>query len=102
MRPALCRALKRRLVGNPGAHSAIEMALLDLAGHAAGLRAVDLVGGAMRDEVMPMWLLGNASLDEDIAEALAKTREGFRHFKLKVGTKPLDQEIATTLALRQK
>jgi muconate cycloisomerase len=50
MRPALCRTLRARLVGNTGAHSAIEMALLDLAGHAAGLRLVDLVGGAMRTE----------------------------------------------------
>src|SRR2546423_1820305 len=73
MRPALCRALKRRLVGNPGAHSAIEMALLDLAGRAAGLRVVDLIGGAMRHQVEPMWLLGNASAEQDIAEALAKT-----------------------------
>jgi muconate cycloisomerase len=102
MRPALCRALRARLVGNPGAHSAIEMALLDLAGHAAGLRLVDLVGGAMRTEVKPMWLLGNASLEDDLAEALAKTNEGFHGFKLKVGTKPLDQEIAATLALREK
>src|SRR5262249_19329193 len=42
MRRALGRALRQRLVGNPGAHSAIEMALLDLCGRAAGLRLVDL------------------------------------------------------------
>jgi muconate cycloisomerase len=102
MRPALCRALRAGLVGNTGAHSAIEMALLDLAGHAAGLRLVDLVGGAMRTEVKPMWLLGNAALEDDLAEALAKTNEGFLVFKLKVGTKPLDQEIAATLALREE
>jgi muconate cycloisomerase len=101
MRPALCRTLRRQLVGNTGAHSAIEMALLDLCGRAAGLRLVDLVGGAMRTEVAPMWLLGNATLEEDVAEALAKTREGFCGFKLKVGTKPLEAEIAATLSLRQ-
>ena len=77
------------------------MALLDLCGRAAGLRLVDLVGGAMRTEVAPMWLLGNATLEEDVAEALAKTREGFCGFKLKVGTKPLEAEIAATLKLRQ-
>jgi muconate cycloisomerase len=101
MRPALCRTLRRQLVGNTGAHSAIEMALLDLSGRAAGLRLVDLVGGAMRTEVAPMWLLGNATLEDDVAEALAKTREGFCGFKLKVGTKPLEAEIAATLSLRQ-
>jgi muconate cycloisomerase len=101
MRLALCRALRQRLVGNTGAHSAIEMALLDLCGRAAGLRLVDLVGGAMRTEVAPMWLLGNATLEDDIAEAQAKTREGFCSLKLKVGTKPLETEIAATLKLRQ-
>ena len=101
MRPALCRALRARLVGNPGAHSAIEMALLDLCGRAAGLRLVDLVGGAMRTEVKPMWLLGNAAPEDDIAEALAKTKQGFHGFKLKVGIKPLKAEIAATLALRE-
>ncbi len=101
MRPALCRALRRRLIGNPGAHSAVEMSLLDLCGRAAELRLVDLVGGAMRTEVAPMWLLGNATLEDDVAEALAKNKQGFHGFKLKVGTKALDQEIAATLALRQ-
>jgi len=101
MRPALCRALRRRLIGNPGAHSAVEIALLDLCGRAAGLRLVDLVGGAMRTEIAPMWLLGNATLEDDVAEALAKNKQGFHGFKLKVGTKALDQEIAATLALRQ-
>src|SRR5262245_54574585 len=100
MRPALCRALRERLVGNPGAHSAIEMALLDLCGCAAGLRLVDLIGGAMRDAIAPMWLLGNATPEDDIAEALAKLREGFGGFKLKVATKPLDTEVGATLALR--
>src|SRR5882724_1811769 len=37
-RPALLTRLRRALIGNTGAHSAVEMALLDLAGHAAGLR----------------------------------------------------------------
>src|SRR5215813_1285525 len=77
MRRALGRALRQRLVGNPGAHSAIEMALLDLCGRAAGLRLVDLIGGAMRDAVAPMWLLGNATLEDDTTEAIAKLREGF-------------------------
>jgi muconate cycloisomerase len=101
MRPALCRALRKRLVGNPGAHSAIEIALFDLCGRAAGVRLVDLIGGAMRESVAPMWLLGNATPEDDIAEALAKLREGFGGFKLKVATKPLDTEVGATLALRE-
>src|SRR5262249_16104238 len=37
----------------------------------------------------------------DIAEAKAKAREGIRFFKLKVGIKPLDAEIAAALAVRE-
>ena len=101
MRPALTRTLRHALMGNTGAHCAIEMALLDLAGHAAGLPLIELVGGAMRSEVAPMWLLGNPTPEQDIAEVRAKEKEGFHSFKLKVGTKPLATEIAATLALRK-
>ena len=40
LRPALHRALH----GNGGAHSAVEMAVLDLAGRASGKRLIDMVG----------------------------------------------------------
>jgi muconate cycloisomerase len=76
------------------------MALLDLAGRKAGLPLVDLIGGAVRRAVAPMWLLGRDRLNEDVAEAAAKLREGFRFFKLKVATKALEQDIATTHAVR--
>ncbi len=101
MRPALCRKLARALYGNTGAHSAIELALLDLAGQASGLPLVDLIGGAVRRDVAPMWLLGNPTPEQDIAEAHARRAEGFGFFKLKIGTKPVDTEIASTIALRQ-
>jgi muconate cycloisomerase len=101
MRPALTKRLRTALHGNTGAHSAVEMALLDLIGHASGLQLIDLVGGALRREVAPMWLVGNAMPDEDVAEAKAKARDGIGFFKLKVGVKPLDTEIATALAVRE-
>jgi len=95
-------AMRRALIGNTGAHSAMEMALLDLAGRAARLRLIDIViPHPRRREVPPMWLLGNATPEEDIAEARAKQAEGFRFFKLKIGVKPLAAEIATTLAVRE-
>jgi muconate cycloisomerase len=100
-RPALMHRLKAALFGNTGAHSAVELALIDLAGRSAGLSAVDLVGGALRRAVAPMWLLGNATPEQDIAEAHAKQQEGFNFFKLKVGTKALDKEIATTHLVRE-
>jgi muconate cycloisomerase len=101
MRPALCRKLKRALYGNTGAHSAIEMALLDLAGRSSGRPVVDLIGGAVRRAVTPMWLLGNPTPKQDIGEAERKRAEGFAFFKLKIGTKAVDGEVAATLALRE-
>jgi muconate cycloisomerase len=101
MRPALCRKLKRALFGNTGAHSAVEVALLDLAGQSSGLSVVDLIGGALRRAVAPMWLLGNATPEQDIAEAQGRRAQGFDFFKLKIGTKAVETEIAATLALRE-
>lgn len=98
--PALVAQLRRALIGNTGAHSAIEMALLDLMGRKAELPLVDLIGGASRRAVAPMWLLGRDTPEEDVAEAAAKVREGFGFFKLKVATKPFDQDVAATHALR--
>jgi muconate cycloisomerase len=55
----------------------------------------------VRRKVAPMWLLGNATPDQDIAEALAKRAEGFNFFKLKIGVKPLREEIAAAHAIRK-
>jgi muconate cycloisomerase len=99
-RPALVRKLGHALYGNTGAHSAVELALVDLAGRAAGLPVIDLIGGAVRGAVAPMWLLGNATPAEDAAEARAKLAQGFRFFKVKVGAKTIEGDIASTLAVR--
>ena len=99
-RSALMRRLGVALLGNTGAHSAIELALIDLAGRAANLPAIDLLGGALRRAVAPMWLLGNATPDEDAAEATRKLAEGFRFFKVKVGAKTVEDDIASTRAVR--
>src|SRR6516164_1348870 len=79
-RSMLVRRLRTGLLGNTGAHSAVELALIDLAARSAGLPAVELMGGAVRRAVAPMWLLGNATPEEDIAEAQAKRRLGFDFF----------------------
>jgi muconate cycloisomerase len=99
-RPALVATLRRALLGNTGAHSAVEMALLDLASRASGQRLIDLVGHERRATVRPMWLLGNATPEEDIAEARTKAAAGFHLFKLKIGVKPLADEIAAAHAIR--
>ena len=99
--PSLRPALHRALTGNGGAHSAVEMAVLDLIGRATNQRLIDLIGRPRRTAVKPMWLLGNKTAEQDVDEAHAKTREGFHFFKLKIGVKPLKQEIAIAHAVRE-
>src|SRR5436190_6664844 len=97
-RPMLTRAL----VGNTGAHSAVEMALLDMACRASRCRLIDqVVSKPARQQVSPMWLLGNATPEQDIAEALAKRAEGYNFFKLKIGVKPIADEIKAAHAIRK-
>ena len=92
--------LQRALTGNTGAHSALEMALLDLVGRAGHTRLIDLVARPLRAQVAPMWLLGNATPEQDIAEAKERQAQGFDFFKLKIGVKPIAAEIAAAHAIR--
>jgi L-alanine-DL-glutamate epimerase-like enolase superfamily enzyme len=93
--------LRRALVGNSGAHSAVEMALLDAACRATNMRLINVcMKTPARTDVEPMWLLGNATVEEDIAEAQAKLCEGFNFFKLKIGVKLLREEVAAAHAVR--
>jgi muconate cycloisomerase len=98
---ALRPALHRALLGNGGAHSAVEMAVLDLIGRATGKRLIDLVAKPRREAVKPMWLLGNKTAEDDVAEAHVRQKEGFDFFKLKIGVKPLAKEIAIAFAVRE-
>ena len=100
MRPALIKRMRTVLYGNTGAHSAVEMALLDLAARSAGVSVIDLIGGPVRPAVAPMWLVGNATPEQDVAEAEARKAAGIRFFKLKVGVKPLATEVAAAHAVR--
>lgn len=88
------------IYGNASAKSAVEMALIDLLGRAQGISAGALIGGRVRDTLEPMWMLGNATPKADVAEARAKSEEGYRFFKLKVGTKTIEDDIATALGVR--
>jgi muconate cycloisomerase len=100
MRPALIKRMRTALYGNTGAHSAAEMALLDLAARSAGVSVIDLIGGPVRPAVAPMWLVGNATPEQDVAEAEVRKAAGIRFFKLKVGVKPLATEVAAAHAVR--
>jgi len=101
-RSAACAAIRRGMYGNRGALAAVDMALLDLAGHVAGVPAVDLLGGALRRSVEPLWLIGGTGeSDRDVADALALHAQSVRRFKLKVGIASVSAEAQTIRRLRE-
>jgi len=97
----LARKLSRTIIGNTGAKAACDIALHDLAGKYLGVPVVQLLGGKARETVLVQLQLGNPDIKQDIAEARAKWKQGYRFFKLKIGVKPVAAEIAAALAIRK-
>jgi muconate cycloisomerase len=92
--------LDEAIIGNTGAKAACDIALHDLVGKHYGVPVVQLLGGKARERLLALAQLGNPDIEEDIAEARKKRAEGYTYFKLKVGVKPVDQEIEAAHALR--
>jgi muconate cycloisomerase len=101
-RKRLLQDIRSGLHGNTGALTAVDLALLDLAGHISGVSAVDLLGGAVRRQVRPLWLVGGSGQPEkDVEDAISLRRQGFTAFKLKVGVAPIETEIRCIRMLRE-
>lgn len=100
-RAVLSRRCARALIGNTGAKCAVDMALHDLAGRHLGVSVADLCGGALRETLVPMYLLGNPRIEDDIAEARREFDAGWRFFKLKIGIKAPFEEAAAAIEIRR-
>jgi glucarate dehydratase len=93
-------------------HAAIEFACIDLAGQRLGIRACDLLGGALREEIpFASYLFyrypnvhtgqgGEITPDEMVAHAQQLVdKYGFKTHKLKGGVFPPDHDIEVLRAL---
>ncbi len=90
-----------RTVANPAAKSAIDMALWDLIGQSVGLPVTDLLGGH-GDQMRVSHMVGFAEPSEMVAEAgRVRDRYGITTFKVKVGRRPIDMDVAACRALRE-
>jgi muconate cycloisomerase len=101
-RAELARRCAAALLHNTGAKCALDMAINDLVGQHLGVPVADLFGGAVRAVFEPMYLLGNAEVEDDIREAREKLAEGFRFFKLKIGIKKPAEEADAALKVRRE
>ena len=101
-RAELAQRIGHAVHGNGGAKCAVDMALNDLAGRHFGVSLADMFGGAVRESLRPMYLLGNPKVADDVAEAQKKIKEGFTFFKLKVGIKHPAEEAAAAVEIRRQ
>jgi muconate cycloisomerase len=70
--------------GKLEAKAAVEMALLDLAGHALGVPVTTLLGGSVRDEVHFNAWIGTLPPEQAAREATEWVARGFRSAKIKL------------------
>ena len=102
-RVRILRDIRSVMHGNGGVLAAIDMAMLDLAGHLLEVPAYELLGGAARRTVPVLRLIGGSgSFEQDVQDGTDLAAQGYKAFKLKVGVAPLAQEIETVHALRRQ
>jgi len=97
----LIHSRMNRTVGNPTAKSAIDMAIWDVIGQSLGVSVTELLGG-FTDGVRVAHMVGFAPAADMVAEAERMLdRYGITSFKVKVGRRPIEQDIEACRALRR-
>lgn len=91
-------AAERDLDGMPSARCAVDTALWDLRGQAAGKSVRQLLGGA-RDFHHASFSIGIKGLEETVQEAAGLLEKGFGHIKVKIGL-DLAGDVARVKAMR--
>ncbi len=89
-------------VGHPIAKAGVEIALFDALAKTFPVPLYRLLGGPYRNEIKLVGGLGmDLTADTIAAKAQQLTRNGYRAFKIKIGDKDLQKDIARVGAVRQ-
>jgi len=92
-------AMDGRMYGNHGAKAALDIALFDLAGKAAGKPVHALLGDKQRSRMPLLGVVGGGDYDGDLQDAAKKKAEGFVAYKIKVGIDTPERDAARTRAI---
>lgn len=84
----LHRRMAERVRGQPLAKAALDIALHDIIAKCCGVPVHTLLGGPVRDRIDLAGVVGLATLDEMVAEAVEYAERGFVHIKVKGGVDP--------------
>jgi L-alanine-DL-glutamate epimerase-like enolase superfamily enzyme len=90
----------RALFGHPFTKAALEMAMWDILGKAAGLPVYRLLGGKVREFVPTKWSVSGVEPARAAEIASWAVEQGFRTMKVKVGIDP-EQDVARVSAVRE-
>jgi L-alanine-DL-glutamate epimerase-like enolase superfamily enzyme len=92
-------AMDGRMYGNHGAKAAIDIALYDLAGKAAGKPVHALLGVKKRSRMPLLAVVGGGDFDGDLRDAEKKKAAGFVAYKIKVGIDSAAKDAERTRAV---
>ncbi|MEM6986207.1 MAG: mandelate racemase/muconate lactonizing enzyme family protein [Pseudomonadota bacterium] len=92
-------AMHGALDGHTEGKAAIDIACWDLAGKLFDRPVVDLLGGALADDVITYHVVGIGPAEVAAAEAARLQDSGIKRIQLKAGGRPIDDDIASIRAV---
>jgi muconate cycloisomerase len=96
----LTRDIQRKIAHNEFTKAALEMALWDILGKAAGLPVYRLLGGPVREYAATKFSVSGVEPAKAAEIAAWAVENGFRKMKVKVGTDP-EEDVRRVMAVRE-